>query len=160
MVEALATKLAKQGPTRDDLVGEGNLALCEAAQRFDPEGEIQFTTYAYLQVRRRMQNLIMMYKHNPALPEAPDETEPDEVDSNHYDVVDEADEREERLAQVEAAIGEVLTQQEGRVIRMLFGLGGKAMRTKEVAARLGVSVVFVYKAKERSLTKLREAMNK
>lgn len=39
---------------RDDLVSEGYLALIDAAERFDPERGVKFTTWAMTKIRRRI----------------------------------------------------------------------------------------------------------
>jgi RNA polymerase sigma factor for flagellar operon FliA len=57
LVEAIARKLKRQITARidfDDLVGYGSKGLIEAAERFDPQHGVVFTTFAYYRIRGAM----------------------------------------------------------------------------------------------------------
>ena len=57
LVQAVARKLKKQITARidfDDLVGYGSKGLIEAAERFDPQHGVAFSTFAYYRIRGAM----------------------------------------------------------------------------------------------------------
>ncbi len=54
LVYSLATRISRSIPVRvelDDLVAYGEVGLAEAARDFDPDRDVQFTTFAYYRVR-------------------------------------------------------------------------------------------------------------
>ena len=54
LVRSLALKIHKQVPPQvelDDLIAYGQLGLAEAANEYDPERGIQFSTYSYYRIR-------------------------------------------------------------------------------------------------------------
>jgi RNA polymerase sigma factor for flagellar operon FliA len=57
LVQAIARRLKKQITARidfDDLIGYGSKGLIEAAERFDPQHGVAFSTFAYYRVRGAM----------------------------------------------------------------------------------------------------------
>jgi RNA polymerase primary sigma factor len=54
LVIKIAKKHQGQGVPLDDLIQEGNIGLYEAAERFNPDGETRFVTYAQLWIRKRI----------------------------------------------------------------------------------------------------------
>ncbi len=57
LVQAVARKLKRQITARidfDDLIGYGSKGLIEAAERFDPQHGVAFTTFAYYRIRGAM----------------------------------------------------------------------------------------------------------
>lgn len=51
-VVAIAARYRDRGVPMDELVGEGNLGLVQAARLFDPSRQVRFTTYAIHWIRR------------------------------------------------------------------------------------------------------------
>lgn len=59
LVRKCAGRFRKYGLPAEDLIQEGNLALVEAARRFDLGREVRFATYAIWWVRARMQEYVL-----------------------------------------------------------------------------------------------------
>ncbi len=59
LVRKYAVRFAKYGVPVEDLVQEGNLALLEAAERFDISRGVRFATYAVWWVRARLQEFVV-----------------------------------------------------------------------------------------------------
>jgi len=59
LVIALAARFRHFGLPMGDLIQEGHVGLLEAAQRFDPEREVRFSTYATWWIRASIQDYIL-----------------------------------------------------------------------------------------------------
>ena len=68
LVIKIAKKHQSQGVPLDDLIQEGNIGLYEAAQRFEPDGETRFVTYAQLWIRKRINEEVAKHGRLVRLP--------------------------------------------------------------------------------------------
>jgi RNA polymerase sigma-32 factor len=59
LVVAAAMRLRGYGLPLADLIQEGNIGLMEAAERFEPERQVRFSTYAAWWIRASMQDYIL-----------------------------------------------------------------------------------------------------
>ncbi len=59
LVIAMASKFRVYGLPMSDLVQEGNVGLMQAAQRFDPDRGVRFSTYASWWIRSSIQDFIL-----------------------------------------------------------------------------------------------------
>ena len=59
LVVAMASKFRNYGLPLGDLIQEGNIGLMQAADRFDPERDIRFSTYASWWIRSAMQDYVL-----------------------------------------------------------------------------------------------------
>jgi RNA polymerase sigma-32 factor len=59
LVVAMAVKFRHYGLATSDLIQEGNIGLLEAANRFEPERDIRFSTYASWWIRSMMQDFVL-----------------------------------------------------------------------------------------------------
>lgn len=59
LVIAMASKFRNYGLPMGDLIQEGNIGLMQAANRFDPERDVRFSTYATWWIRAAMQDYIL-----------------------------------------------------------------------------------------------------
>ena len=59
LVVAMAHKFKHYGLPLGDLMQEGNIGLLEAANRFEPERDIRFSTYASWWIRSTMQDYVL-----------------------------------------------------------------------------------------------------
>ena len=81
-----------------------------------------------------------------------------EVISEEGDLMDKIAGRE-TVVQLRQAVEDCLTAQEQQVIRMRYGLDGKApKRQREVAQHTGISRSYVSRIEKRALEKLRERL--
>ena len=59
LVVSIAAKFRHYGLPMGDLIQEGNIGLMEAAQRFEPERENRFSTYATWWIRAQIQDYVL-----------------------------------------------------------------------------------------------------
>lgn len=59
LVVAMATRFRNYGLPMGDLIQEGNIGLMQAAQRFEPERGIRFSTYAAWWIRSSIQDYVL-----------------------------------------------------------------------------------------------------
>lgn len=59
LVVAAATKFRNYGLPMGDLIQEGNIGLMQAANRFEPERDLRFSTYAAWWIRSAMQDYVL-----------------------------------------------------------------------------------------------------
>ena len=59
LVVAIAAKFRNYGLPMGDLVQEGNIGLMQAADRFDPDREVRFSTYAGWWIRSQIQDYVL-----------------------------------------------------------------------------------------------------
>jgi len=68
IVVTIANRHIGQGVPIDDLIQEGNIGLYEAAQRFDPQGDARFISYASLWIRKRLNEAVVAHGRIVRLP--------------------------------------------------------------------------------------------
>ena len=59
LVISIASKFKHYGLPMNDLIQEGNIGLLEAAQRFEPERQVRFSTYAKWWIRAMLQDFVL-----------------------------------------------------------------------------------------------------
>lgn len=59
LVIAMASRFRNYGLPMGDLIQEGNIGLMQAANRFDPERDVRFSTYAQWWIRSTIQDYIL-----------------------------------------------------------------------------------------------------
>lgn len=59
LVVAMAAKFRNYGLPMGDLIQEGNIGLMQAANRFDPDREVRFSTYAQWWIRAAIQDYVL-----------------------------------------------------------------------------------------------------
>lgn len=59
LVVAMASKFRNYGLPLGDLIQEGNIGLMQAANRFEPERDVRFSTYATWWIRSSMQDYVL-----------------------------------------------------------------------------------------------------
>ncbi len=59
LVIAMAAKFRNYGLPMGDLIQEGNIGLMQAANRFDPERDVRFSTYATWWIRAAIQDYVL-----------------------------------------------------------------------------------------------------
>lgn len=59
LVISMASKFRNYGLPMGDLIQEGNIGLMQAANRFDPEREVRFSTYAQWWIRAAIQDYVL-----------------------------------------------------------------------------------------------------
>ena len=127
---------------RQDLIQEGMLALINAVDKFQPEREYKFSTYAYHKIHGQMINLLERSEKKAPLP-VPDEwlqTADDDLDTSDEDWLDAAD-----------AVSR-LQGQEAEVVNAIFFEGKNA---KDIAAEKKLNVSHVYRLRRSAIARIR-----
>ncbi len=136
----IAGKIHAAPSLRQDIVQEGMLALIRAVDRFEPEREFRFSTYACHRIRGQMLNMLDRSERRAPIP-VPDEwiqvvQEPE--DEDWLDVA-------ESIAKLQG--------REAEVVSALF-FEGKA--PKDIAAEKELDVSHVYRLRRAAVSRIRE----
>ena len=134
--------------TLEDLKQSAYLALCEASLEYDESRGVQFATFAFPLVRKRLQEEVKYYQNGYESDEEAEEVSADECYEADYAMV-----KAEEAGALMAAV-ERLTQREQAVITALYGLKGKKKKVKELSLHLGLTPGQIYKTEQMALRKL------
>ncbi len=152
---------------QEDLISIGTIGLIKGIATFDASKGARLATYA----ARCVENEILMYFRSQKK-SAQDvslsdyiETGADGAALSLMDVVSQEDDlletisNREDLRALRLAMDRCLTEQEQQVIRLRYGLDGRApMRQREVAEITGISRSYVSRIEKKALEKLRSAL--
>jgi RNA polymerase primary sigma factor len=184
IVVTIANRHIGQGVAIDDLIQEGNIGLYEAAQRFDPQGDVRFISYASLWVRKRINEAVVahgrivrlphnqeydIYKAKQAGEETPnlstveiDKPVGEEGDAtlgdiilNHSPEIDSLFEQEEVIYRVRRAMS-LLKPRDRDIVSAYFGLDRDcALPTDIIAERFEMTNVRVCQIVKSSIEKMK-----
>ncbi len=167
----IASRYKGQGAAISDLISEGNLGLAKAIQKFNPEKDVKFISYAVWWVRNSMQEFIK--KRQACLNIEKDEdtlnipltsnkipdTEDEWVERKDAVLSDEEDEAKRELHKNQRKIvNELLGILEGRekyIVEQYYGIGCKEKNLEEIGKELGITKERVRQIKLSCLNKLR-----
>jgi RNA polymerase primary sigma factor len=167
----IASRYKGQGAAISDLISEGNLGLVKAIQKFNPERDVKFISYAVWWVRNSMQEFIK--KRQACLNFEKDEdtlnipltsnkipdSEDEWVERRDAMLSDEEDEAKRELHKNQRKIvNELLGILEGRekyIVEQYYGIGCKEKNLEEIGRELGITKERVRQIKLSCLNKLR-----
>jgi RNA polymerase primary sigma factor len=167
----IASRYKGQGAAISDLISEGNLGLVKAIQKFNPERDVKFISYAVWWVRNSMQEFIK--KRQACLNIEKDEdtlnipltsnkipdSEDEWVERRDAMLSDEEDEAKRELHKNQRKIvNELLGILEGRekyIVEQYYGIGCKEKNLEEIGRELGITKERVRQIKLSCLNKLR-----
>jgi len=138
-----------------DRISAGNLGLLRAAEKFDPQKGVRFSTLACLCIK----NAILQEARKIRISTISlDEPIVGDVDSLYYgDALGAADadiERIDNIGMLKTAIA-CLTSREKRIIQSLYGFNGHVCKTqKDIAKDLNISPAAVSRAVRKALKKM------
>ncbi|MEK7663841.1 MAG: sigma-70 family RNA polymerase sigma factor [Patescibacteria group bacterium] len=144
--------------TKDDLVQEGNVGLVEAAETFNPDKEVKFVTYAYINIKSSIFNAIR--RANSSTRKGGSKVK---HVSPELGVKDKKVKRpEENLVQKEISkklelyLGE-LDERSQKILSMLYGLRGeeRTYSLAEIGKELSVSKQRINEIRDKILNKLK-----
>ena len=168
----IASRYKGNGAAISDLISEGNIGLIKAIQKFNPERDVKFISYAVWWVRNSMQEFIKkrqmylkMEKEEDTLNtivcekrliDKNDEvvTKKDIVMSNEYD--EEKKEKNKTHKIIVDKILSVLSDRERYIIEEYYGIGDKKEKNlEEIGIELNITRERVRQIKKNAINKLR-----
>ena len=166
LVAHIMKKYYAQTEDAEDLLSIGTVGLIKGINTYRGDKGVKLATY----VSRCIENEILMYFRSQrksagdmSLSEALDTD--DESGLSVMDVIAQEDDMAERLGTLElceklrGTVDTVLSPREARIIRLRYGLDGKAPLTqRETAERCCISRSYVSRIEKKALEKLREAL--
>ncbi len=167
LVAHIVKKYYAQSEDVEDLISIGTIGLIKGINTFRADKGVKLSSY----VSRCIENEILMNfrgKRRSAgdvsLSEALDVEEEGSALS-YLDVLAQEDDLAERIGsaelcgQLRKAIGQELTEREGEIVRLRYGLDGKEPLTqRQISERFGISRSYVSRIEKRALEKLRAAL--
>lgn len=168
LVAHVAKKYFGSDIDQDDLVSIGTIGLIKAISSFKADKGIRLATYA----ARCIDNEILMYFRGlkktaqDVYISDPIETDKDgntltltDVITDNSDIVEDLD-LKFKLEQLKEFLKDTLTPRELTIIRLRYGLGGRAeLPQREVAKKLKISRSYVSRIEKKALQKLRARFN-
>jgi RNA polymerase primary sigma factor len=167
----IASRYKGQGAAISDLISEGNLGLVKAIQKFNPEKDVKFISYAVWWVRNSMQEFIKKRQvclniekdedtlNIPLTSNKIPDTEDEWVERKDAVLSDEEDEAKRELHKNQRKIvNELLGILEGRekyIVEQYYGIGCKEKNLEEIGKELGITKERVRQIKKQGLNKLR-----
>lgn len=167
----IASRYKGQGAAISDLISEGNLGLVKAIQKFNPEKDVKFISYAVWWVRNSMQEFIKKRQvclniekdedtlNIPLASNKIPDTEDEWVERKDAVLSDEEDEAKRELHKNQRKIvNELLGILEGRekyIVEQYYGIGCKEKNLEEIGKELGITKERVRQIKLSCLNKLR-----
>ena len=167
LVAHITRKYYAQPGDTDDLISIGTIGLIKGVDSYDPAKGVKLASYC----SRCIENEILMALRSRrkaagevSLSEALD-ADGEGEGLSLLDVIAREDDLAERLGtlelfrQLRRQLETCLTEREGRVLRLRYGLDGGEERTQQqVSELLGISRSYVSRIEKKALRKLREAM--
>ena len=166
LVSHILKKYYAQADDMEDLLSIGTIGLIKGVDSYRPDKGVRLSSYC----SRCVENEVLMYfrcrRKSQGDLSLSDALEGDgDGGLSILDVLADEDDMAERIGerelctQLRTLIGRVLTEREARVIRLRYGLEGRAALTqKQTAEQIGVSRSYVSRIEKRALEKLREAL--
>ncbi len=165
VVSILACKYANSHVKKEELISVGSIGLIKAAESFDTNKNVKFSTYASTCIKNEM--LMFLRSSLRAVKEVSlDETiaggdnlKLEDLLGTDADVVWDIVEKQENRKLLEEMLTH-LPKQEQEIVNYRFGLKGYPEKTqKELAHLMGLSQSYISKVEKRILTTMRKKIN-
>lgn len=127
---------------KQDIIQEGMLALIHAVDKFEPEREFKFSTYAYHKIHGQIINMLERSEKKAPLP-VPDEWLIPSDDNDSY-------EGDEWLD-----VSQSISKLEGREAEIVNALFFEGKKPKDVASEKKLDVSHVYRLRRTAIAKIR-----
>jgi RNA polymerase sporulation-specific sigma factor len=167
LVAHIIKKYYTQAEDADDLISIGTIGLIKGINTYRPDKGVRLATYA----SKCTENEILMYFRSQkktagdiSLSESID-VDGDGNTLSLMDIIAEEDDmadvisRSESCKSIHRYINETLTEREGKIIRLRYGLDGiPPLTQRETARECGISRSYVSRIEKKALEKLREEL--
>lgn len=163
LVVMLARRYQNRGLNLLDLIQEGALGLMRAVEKFDPERQVAFSSYAVWWIRQAFTRALLQREEATSSVDAP-------LSEDSYNVLvdlltdPEAISPEDEIVKLDEAQGlhhalSILPPREAEVVRLRFGLvDGRAYTYEEIGLRLHLGRERVRLWEQRALLRLKHHM--
>ena len=148
LVVHLAKKYQGMGISLEDLIHEGIIGLCKARDKFNPDLETKFSSYAALwikaTIRQALNNksrIIRVPAHKTHIPDiGPKVSQLDPTYQGTYDShIEKAHDESHLQYKIANLIGRLKPRQQ-EIVKMKYGIDCNEMKTVEIAKELGLTV--------------------
>ncbi len=129
---------------KQDIIQEGMLALINAVDKFEPEREFKFSTYAYHKIHGQIINMLERGEKRAPLP-VPDE----------WLQIAEDNDNDEESGEEWLDVAQSISKLEGREAEIVSALFFEGKKPKEVAAEKKLDVSHVYRLRRAAIAKIR-----
>ncbi|MDY6399762.1 MAG: sigma-70 family RNA polymerase sigma factor [Synergistales bacterium] len=129
---------------KQDIIQEGMLALINAVDKFEPEREFKFSTYAYHKIHGQIINMLERGEKRAPLP-VPDE----------WLQIAEDNDKDEESGEEWLDVAQSISKLEGREAEIVSALFFEGKKPKEVAAEKKLDVSHVYRLRRAAIAKIR-----
>ena len=129
---------------KQDIIQEGMLALINAVDKFEPEREYKFSTYAYHKIHGQIINMLERGEKKAPLP-VPDE----------FLVTAEENYEDENSSEDWLDVASSISKLEGREAEIVSALFFEGKKPKEVAQEKKLDVSHVYRLRKTAIAKIR-----
>lgn len=163
LVVMLARRYQNRGLSLLDLIQEGALGLMRAVEKFDPERQVAFSSYAVWWIRQAFTRALLHREEATYSVDAP-------LDEDSHNVLmnlltdPEAVSPEEEILKIDEAQGlhhalSILSSREAEIVRLRFGLvDGRAYTYEEIGLRLHLGRERVRLWEQRALLRLKHQL--
>ncbi len=127
---------------KQDMIQEGMLALIHAVDKFEPEREYRFSTYAYHKIHGQMINMLERSEKRAPVP-VPDEW------------LNVAEDEEDRSDDDWLNASEAVSRLEGREAEVVQALFFEGKKPKDIAAEQKLDVSHVYRLRRSAIARIR-----
>ena len=129
---------------KQDIIQEGMLALIKAVDKFEPEREFKFSTYAYHKIHGQIINMLERSENKAPLPV------PDEILQVNESSYEDENSNEDWLD-----VAQSISKLEGREAEIVSALFFEGKKPKEVAEEKKLDVSHVYRLRRTAIAKIK-----
>ena len=168
LVAHIAKKYNNSSEDQDDLISIGTIGLIKAIETYNIEKGTRLATYAskcieneiLMNIRTNKKNKVQVSLQDPiGMDKEGNEISLIDVLSSEKDSVIDKVEMKLQIKALYNKINSALTEREGEILKMRYGLkDGKCKTQREIAGMLGISRSYVSRIEKKALKKLKKEL--